>query len=528
MADFIKHVACTECDSSDAGALYSDGSFHCHKCDAHKNNVETVEEEVQVLSSEFVKGDVTALVKRHINAETCRHFNYTVATYQGKPVQVANYYKNNRVVAQKLRFQDKTFTWIGSPKEAGMFGANLYGSGKRIIITEGEIDAMSMSQVQDNKWAVVSVKNGANGALKEIKEHLNYFNNFEQIVIMFDMDDTGQKAAQEIARILPIGKVSIAALPLKDANEMLVAGKVKELISAQWNAIPYRPDGIVSGDAIFDRIVNRKFETDFKYPWTELNKVTYGIRKGEIVLLTAGTGMGKSSIARQISYELLTANKKVGFISLEESVDFTALSLIGLKAGKRFHLDKSLQNNNEIKQHFDSLIADKGYFYDHFGSLDEDRLIEVIRYMALADECEYIFLDHISMACSGGNASDERAVIDKVMTSLRRVVEECNICVFVISHLRRLHADKGHEDGAEVSLSHLRGSGSLGQIPNIIIALQGSTSDESKEARQLKVLKNRFSGNVGLADELTFDKVTGHLKANPFMKSNSFNSDFEG
>lgn len=516
MADFIQHAPCGSCGSSDAKAIYSDGGTHCFSCNEH-----TFPGKEEPLTSEFIVGTFSPLAKRNITLDTCKVFNYKTGEYLGKPVHIANYYKDNKIVAQKLRFQDKTFSWIGNPSEASFFGSNLWGNGKKLVVTEGEIDAMSVSQVQNNQWPVISLKDGAQSAVKAVKQNLNYFNNFEEIILMFDMDEAGQKAAQDVAKLLPIGKVSIASLPAKDANDMLVQGKDADLRNAIWRAAPYRPDGIISGDEIYQRIITRDYTSDFNYPWPQVNKMTHGIRKGEIVLLTAGTGMGKSSIARQISYNLLTSKKKVGFISLEESVDFTALSLIGLHCNKRFHLNTDIKANTELKQAFDEVIDHRGFFYDHFGSLDEERLIEVIRYFAIANECEYVVLDHISMACSGSNASEERAVIDTVMTNLRRVVEECKIGLFIVSHLRRLNGDKGHEDGADVNLSHLRGSGSLGQIPNIILAIQTDTKDVEK--RQIKVLKNRFSGDIGLADELAFNKTTGHLTED----SMTVNEDFE-
>jgi twinkle protein len=522
MSGFIGHIPCSFCESSDGAAKYENGNVYCFVCkkltkeDEPLTTIKEINEIQKEKQEVLINGNYEHLLKRGLTIDTCKLYKYQTGTYYNEAVQIANYYKDGIVIAQKIRHKDKKFTWLGDSKEAGLFGSQLWGNGKRIVITEGEIDAMSMSQAMGNKWPVVSIKDGAQSASKIIKKNLNYFNNFDEIVLMFDMDEEGQKAALECAPILPIGKVKIASLPLKDANEMLVAGRVDELVNAAWRANPYRPDGILEASELYERIINRKFDSDAKYEFPLLNTLTYGIRKGEIVLITAGTGMGKTSLVRQQAYRLLEKGKKVGFISLEESVDFTALSLLGLKSKSRLHLIRELKHNQELKQHFDSLIDGKAFFYDHFGSVNEDRLIEVIRYMAIAYECDYIVLDHISMACSGNNSSEERTAIDTAMTNLRKVVEECHIGLFVISHLRRLHSDKGHEDGADVSLAHLRGSGTLGQIPNIIIAMQGNSTGDNPGLRQLKVLKNRFSGDVGLADQLDYDKNSGHLISKSF------------
>ena len=104
---------------------------------------------------------------------------------------------------------------------------------------------MSVSQIQQHRFATVSIRNGAQGAKKNLLENIDYLNGFKEIILMFDMDDAGQKAAIECAEVLPIGKVKIAVLPHKDANECLVKGEAGAIINAIHQAADYRPDGIV-------------------------------------------------------------------------------------------------------------------------------------------------------------------------------------------------------------------------------------------------------------------------------------------
>ncbi len=111
-----------------------------------------------------------------------------------------------------------------------------------VVVTEGEIDALSVSQIQGNKWPVVSVPNGAQGAAKAVARNLDYLMGFEKVIFLFDNDDPGHKAAQECAALLPPGKAYIGSLPLKDANEMLVAGRGPEVVDAIWGAKAFRPD----------------------------------------------------------------------------------------------------------------------------------------------------------------------------------------------------------------------------------------------------------------------------------------------
>jgi twinkle protein len=83
--------------------------------------------------------------------------------------------------------------------------------------------------------------------------------------------------------------------------------------------------------------------------------------------------------------------------------------------------------------------------------------------------------------------------------------------------LRRVDGNRGHENGIEVSLSHLRGSNSIGQLSDCVIALErNQQSDDPEEARttRLRILKSRYTGDVGMATALIYDKETGRLSEN--------------
>ena len=104
------------------------------------------------------------LKKRGITQKTCEIWGYGVSEYKGQKVQVANY--RNRagdLKAQKIRFANKDFSVVGSMKDVGLYGEHIWRDGrdgKFITITEGEIDALSLSQAMDNKWPVVSLPSG--------------------------------------------------------------------------------------------------------------------------------------------------------------------------------------------------------------------------------------------------------------------------------------------------------------------------------------------------------------------------------
>ena len=130
-------------------------------------------------------------------------------------------------------------------------------------------------------------------------------------------------------------------------------------------------------------------------------------------------------------------------------------------------------------------------------------------------DCKWIIVDHLGMMTSALAEGDERRAIDNIMTRLRSLVEETGAGLILVSHLRRIDGNKGHEQGAEGSLAHLRGSNGISQISDCVIALErNQQSDDPIEASttRMRILKSRYTGDVGLAGALHYDKETGRLK----------------
>ncbi len=513
-SEFLRHEPCDHCGSSDAKAVYSDGHAFCFSCNKHfkgdMTDVTETQEDDSSVGTGFLAGHARELSKRGLTAETCRIWDYVVGRYKGQAVQIANYKDaQGATVAQKVRFPNKDFVFLGDTKNAGLYGMHLWrDGGKMVTVVEGEIDALSLSQVQGNKWAVVSIPTGAKGAKKAVQKNLEWLCKFETVVFMFDNDEHGIEAAKECAALLPPNRAKIATLPLKDANEMLVAGRSAELINAMWSAKTFRPDGIVSMQDVWERIASPKIVTSFQYPFQGLNEKTAGIRKGEIVTVTAGSGIGKSQICREIAYHLIEQGQKIGYIALEESIERTSLGLMSIRANKLLHL--SHEDMTQYKEHFDAL-APHVELYDHWGSTDSDNLMNRIRYLVRGCECDFIVLDHLSIVVSGIDEGDERRLIDNTMTKLRALVEELKCGMVLVSHLKRPPQGKGHEEGAQTSLAQLRGSAAIGQLSDIVIGAERDQQGEEADVTTLRVLKNRWTGDTGVACQLEYSKQTGRM-----------------
>ena len=519
-SEFIRHEACPNCNSRDNLARYSDGHAYCFGCEYRETANGEVNEFINTKEkSDMITGEVHALSKRQIDFDTCKFFNYQTGTYNGQPVQIAPYYNSNyKMVAQHIRFPNKDFIWLGDMNEVGLFGQHKWkGNQKMITITEGEIDAMSVSKVQGNRWPVVSVPSGAKSAKKYIKKNLEYLESFENVVLMFDNDEAGNQASIECAQLFSPKKALISKLPLKDANDMLVSDRGKDIISHIWNAKAYTPEGIVAGADTWDLVIEDDSKESTPYVWQGLNDKCKGIRKGEIVLLTAGSGTGKSQVARELSYDLISKGKTVGYIALEESVARSVRGLLSIDLNKKIHEEEVRKDVDEetLKKSWEK-IQDKTFFHKHFGSTDSENLMAKIRFLVRGLDCDYIVLDHINMVVSGLEG-DERKLIDYTMTKLRTLVEELNFGLILICHLKRIESKSGHEEGAITSLSHLRGSHALAQLTDICIGLErNQQSEETQDILTVRVLKNRYCGDTGVACALHYNKETGRLSEGDF------------
>lgn len=518
-SEFVRHIPCSVCNSSDANSIYTDNHQYCFSCGHHEKasdaapSVKRSPKMSKDLAPYFEDAYVSALVARQINEQTCQKFGVRLGEYKGAKAHFYPYYKDGKVVAAKVRGKDKTFNIIGDGNHLPVFGQNLWSTGKKIVVTEGEIDCLTVSMVQGNKWPTVSVPNGAQGAKRALSNNLEYFDGFEEVILMFDMDEPGQAAAKECAELFKPGKAKIATLPMKDPNECLLAGKEGDIVQAIWNAKPFRPDGIISGQDLWEDIIHVDVNNSIEYPWKDLTAKTGGIRKGELVTITAGSGIGKSAVVREIAYDLLQKKQTVGMIMLEENPKRTALGLMGIHLNKPLHINKEGIDDEKLLEAFNHTVGSgRLYLYDHFGSNTIDNLISRIRFLSRGCGCEWIIVDHLSIIVSGLGDGDERRLIDNAMTTLRTLVEELGIGMLLVSHLKRPEKGRGHEEGATTSLSQLRGSHAIAQLSDMVIGLERNQQDtESSDVTVIRVLKNRFSGDTGLAGELKYDRVTGRL-----------------
>lgn len=532
-SNFLHHEACTTCTSSDGVAAYSNGTKYCFVCNTFypsKGAAPLTSTRVSKMKKPFtpISGVSKALPKRGLSLETCQQWGYQVGKHfnpgskKEELCHIANYYEDNKLIGQKIRFEDKNFSTLGSIDT--LYGKHLWNKGKFLVITEGELDALSISEAQGNKYPVVSIPYGAQSAVRTIKKELRWIeNNFDKVILCFDKDDEGLQATKDVMSLFSPNKVMLANLSEKDANECLVKGKAGELVRLPWDSQAYKPDGIVSVKDLIPKI-NLTPTIGIDYPWPTLTNLWCGIQSSTFTILISGSGTGKTEVAKTIIKHIVTqAKEKVGVIFLEEPAEQTAVKLAGKLVNKRFDSPKHKFDEKEGWQAINDLAdSDLLRIYDNYGCSDWGELMGIVRHLIVSEGCKYIFIDHLTLFTDA--APDPNQIGERMSKDLAAITKELHPHIFAIAHIRKSsNTQRAAEEGGDISMDDTKGSGALKQHAYNFMTMTKATDDDTNTLRKLNIKKSRqFGETVGKSLYLRYNDATGELVEIPESEAVGF------
>ena len=468
-----------------------------------------------------------ALPDRKLRKESLEHYGIKIGVSEEDGTTPTTHYypytKGGVACGYKVRLiADKRMWSIGDLKGCDLFGWEqaVAAGGKKLFITEGELDAVSLYQIfkdhnkggpyADFNPSIVSLAHGSGSAVKDLVKFLPEIRKtFKEIVLVFDMDEPGKKAAEDVVKQIP--DVLIATLPSKDANQCLIDGRSKACYNAvQFNAQKPKNTRLVSGNELHE--VSKEAPVyGVSWPWKHITEATRGIRLGETIYIGAGQKQGKSEVVNTLAAHCIKEHGwKVFLIKPEESNRKTYKLVAGKLTGKFFH-DPTKPFDEVAYDRAGDILNDHLYMLNLYQHVGWDSLKVDIR-QAAQEGCKAIIIDPITNLTNGMEAAQANVKLQEIAQELSAMALDLNVVIFIFCHLRNPDNGQPHERGGEVLSSQFAGSRAMARSCNLMLGLEGNRDPnldpEARNLRTLVLLEDREFGETGRFG-LFWDKATG-------------------
>lgn len=514
------------------GYCFSCGTYvpnpYADKPEGYKpTSITKTPEQVQAELLEIGEYQTLDLPERKLKREYLEYFGVKIGTSeQDGTTPISHYYpyeKDGVLSGYKVRLIENKKMWaIGTIKGVDFFGWQqaIRAGGKKLFITEGELDAVALFQIfkEKNKAtqyaelnpAIVSVSNGAGGAeaqitrmLPEIRKH------FKEIILVFDNDSPGKEAVAKVIRLVP--DAMVATLPSKDANQCLIDGRgIAAYNACQFNAQKPKNTRMVSANDLHESAKEAP-SYGASWPWKHITKATRGIRLGETIYIGAGQKQGKSEVVNTLAAHFISQHGwKVFLVKPEESNKKTYKLVAGKLTGKFFHdPDKAFDMGAYDKA--GEVLKDHLFMLDLYQHVGWETLKADIR-AAAVEGCKAIIIDPITNLTNGMEAAVANVKLQEIAQELSAMALDLNVVIFIFCHLRNPDSGPPHERGGEVLSSQFAGSRAMARSCNLMLGIEGNRDPnlnrEERNLRTLVLLEDREFGETGRF-KLWWDENTG-------------------
>jgi KaiC/GvpD/RAD55 family RecA-like ATPase len=566
LAAFIKHTNCEECGSSDGKAMYEGGSSHCFVCEhtvpssefKEQNSKKTTrvrssttkeEKSMEIKASgkpamtveenDYIKSvtGVSGKGFRALKDETTKPFGVRYAYDEDGDVE-EQYYpttQDGQIVGYKIREVPKNFYSKGrTGADCELFMQFKFNrGGKYVLITEGELDALSAYQMlgdynksrsSDYETAVVSPTTGANSH-KQIAAQYRFFDSFDQIIVCYDNDKAGKEATEEVVKALPKGKVKIMHMRYKDPNTYLEQGKEEEFVRNFYEAKRYTPVGVLGSGELYDKILAQANVPKVPFPhfMNTLNEMLVGgLPLGHIINIAAGTGLGKTSFVNEMVYHwIFNSPHKIGIVSMELDSGQYGETLLGRHLSRKI----SLIRDDEVKKELleSDKVRDKAneLFYNEDGQhrfylLDNrdgtiEEIQDTVEELVVSCGCRIIVLDPLQDILDGLSNEDQALF----MKWSKGIIKSHNVTLIFINHVRKSASGATNSSqGGAFTEEEIQGSSTIikSASANILLS-RNKYAEDATERNTTKVVlsKNRICGLTGPAGNVYYDNDTHTL-----------------
>ena len=487
-------------------------------------------------SPKEIQADIDAITRlkafdlkdRRLRAADLDEFGIKVGldTRDGKTPKLHFYpYRRKGVIVKyKVRVIETKQMWsVGSSVDLDLFGWDeaIASGAKRLIITEGELDASAMKKIfamytkeeyEHTKPAVVSLINGSSSAAKDLARLASKINKwFKEISFSFDDDDAGHKAVVAGMKVFP--HATSIELPCNDANACIMKGKTRGAYqAAKWQASKPKNTRLVWGRDVHDN-AKKPAEWGLSFPFPSLTEATRGLRFGETYYFAAGEKMGKSEMVNALAAWFIKEHHlKVLLAKPEEANNKSYKMILSKLTSKIFH---------DPKVEFDGEAYERG---GEMGGKDNLCLLNLYQHVgwetlkldineAASLGVKIVMVDPITNLTNGMSNSDVDAHLKGVAMEAAAIAMDLDIAIFFFCHLNKpVKGALAWNRGGIINTEYFAGSSAMARSCNYALGIQGNTDPEAgvMDIRTLVLLADREFGE-SVEIELYWQRKTGQF-----------------
>jgi hypothetical protein len=342
---------------------------------------------------------------------------------------------------------------------------NADASSKRtdyIVVCEGEADVVAM--VSHGFEHVVGTTIGAKGIANEWVAQLD---KFPKIIFAYDNDDDGREGSYKFADRMGLERCYYIQIPptVKDINEFFLQGGNSHEMDRLINQAKKFDVEHVSqiGDIIKREIMRREkvdvTEDRLHFPWAKLDYLTDGLVGGDLVILSAKPGIGKTTMALNILYRLAVKDTPVLLFEMEMRPERIMPRVVAL----HLRMDsKNVMSSDVLPQAYKELSPIPFYFAYIYKKPTFDKVADTIRACVRNYGIKLVVFDNLHFLCR--SVSDQTREVSVVIQSLKLLAEELAIPIITIARPRK-------NTGKIISNVDLKDSADIEGDADIIILL---------------------------------------------------------
>lgn len=253
----------------------------------------------------------------------------------------------------------------------------------------------------------------------------------------------------------------------------------------------------------YEYVGERAIQSDF----TELDKITFGWKKGELIVIGGRPAMGKTALAISLVRNIAILNRTpIAYFSLEMStVQFMNRFLSNVGSVEINHTESYTKKEQTLLDDADKIIEDAPIFLDDAPALSVQELRTKASRLVREHQVKLIIIDYLQlMNASGMIYSNREEEVSVITRSLKALAMELNIPIIALSQLNRRENCEGI-DGKRPQLSDLRESRTIEQDADMICFIhrpeyyrifQDEKGNDLHGMAEIIVAKNR-NGKMG-------------------------------